>query len=164
MRLLAKQPSDRPPSAQAVVEAIKGIERELLTERQKAELSITTPLPPPGDITGGVPSDISNGTGMPQLAAKSLGHRSALAIAAALAVLVLSLAGVGRALLWRRAGKVATAPPVPVAVAVASIEPSPELQEPAPSPNPTRPIVPTKSARTAGREGQDTRRSDRLAP
>ena len=38
----------RPPSAQAVVEAIKSIERELLAQRQNAELSAATPLPASG--------------------------------------------------------------------------------------------------------------------
>jgi serine/threonine protein kinase len=38
MRLLAKKPEDRPASAQAVVEAIKSIERELLKERRRATL------------------------------------------------------------------------------------------------------------------------------
>ena len=44
MRLLAKKPADRPASAEAVVEAIKSIERELLAQRQYAELSAATPL------------------------------------------------------------------------------------------------------------------------
>ena len=145
------------------MEAIEGDRRELLTERQKAELSITTPLPPAGDTTGGVQSDIPDETGMPQLAAKSRGHRRTLATAAAgMAVLVLSVAGGVRALLWRKAGKVATAPPAPVAVAVASIEPSPAVfQAPAPSPSPTRPIEPTKKSarnRRPRRPGRTTRR------
>ena len=38
MRLLAKDPSGRPATAQAVVESIRAIERELLAERQKVEL------------------------------------------------------------------------------------------------------------------------------
>ena len=38
MRLLAKKPEDRPTSAQAVVEAIKTVERELLAQRQTAAL------------------------------------------------------------------------------------------------------------------------------
>jgi serine/threonine protein kinase len=38
MRLLAKRPEERPASAQAVVEDIKTIERELLAERRKAAL------------------------------------------------------------------------------------------------------------------------------
>ena len=38
MRLLAKKPEDRPTSAQAVVEAIKAIERELMPQRQTAAL------------------------------------------------------------------------------------------------------------------------------
>ena len=45
MQLLAKTPADRPVSAEVVVQAIKSIERELQAERQKAELSSTTPLP-----------------------------------------------------------------------------------------------------------------------
>jgi serine/threonine protein kinase len=36
MQLLAKRPEDRPASAQAVVEALKTIERELLEERRRA--------------------------------------------------------------------------------------------------------------------------------
>ncbi|MGC1720093.1 MAG: protein kinase [Isosphaeraceae bacterium] len=48
MRLLAKDPVDRPASAPEVVEAIRAIERELLAERQKAELSEVTPRP--GDV------------------------------------------------------------------------------------------------------------------
>ena len=43
MRLLAKDPVDRPASAQAVVEAIKAIERDLLSERRQAEISEPTP-------------------------------------------------------------------------------------------------------------------------
>ena len=39
MRLLSKTPADRPASAQAVVEAIRGIERQLAADRQSAELS-----------------------------------------------------------------------------------------------------------------------------
>ena len=38
MQLLAKNPADRPASAEVVVQAIRSIERELLAERQKAEL------------------------------------------------------------------------------------------------------------------------------
>ncbi len=156
VRLLAKQPSDRPPSAQAVVEAIKGIERELLIERQKAELSITTPLPPAGDTTGGFRATSPVGRACPSL------RRSLAAI------------GVrsrsprrwpcwcypwrgrsGLALAKGREGHDGPSPPV--AVAVASIETGPAVQESAPSPSPTRPIVPTKRANT-GREGQQARR------
>jgi hypothetical protein len=38
MRLLAKDAANRPASAQAVVETIKGIERDLTSERQRAEV------------------------------------------------------------------------------------------------------------------------------
>ena len=39
MRLLAKAPADRPPSAQAVVDAIRAIERQLAADRQVVEIS-----------------------------------------------------------------------------------------------------------------------------
>ena len=48
-RLLAKDPLARPPSAAAVVDAIKSIERGLLAERQRNELTATTPPP---DVAG----------------------------------------------------------------------------------------------------------------
>jgi serine/threonine protein kinase len=45
MQLLAKDPTARPVSAQAVVDAIKAIERELQVERQRAELAEVSPRP-----------------------------------------------------------------------------------------------------------------------
>jgi len=48
-RLLAKDPVARPTSAAAVVDAIKSIERGLLAERQRIELTATTPPP---DVAG----------------------------------------------------------------------------------------------------------------
>ncbi len=44
-RLLTKDPRARPDSAQAVVDAIRAIERELLADRQRAELSDDSPRP-----------------------------------------------------------------------------------------------------------------------
>ena len=45
MRLLAKDPANRPISAQSVVNTIKAIERDLKVERQQAELLEATPPP-----------------------------------------------------------------------------------------------------------------------
>jgi serine/threonine protein kinase len=45
MRLLAKDPAARPASAQAVVEAITAIERELLAQRQQVGLAEVKPRP-----------------------------------------------------------------------------------------------------------------------
>ena len=45
MRLLAKDPSGRPPSARAVAESIREIEGQLLAERQGAAPSPATPSP-----------------------------------------------------------------------------------------------------------------------
>jgi serine/threonine protein kinase/regulation of enolase protein 1 (concanavalin A-like superfamily) len=60
MQLLSKKPEGRPASAQAVVDAIRGIERQLATDRQASELgSITSarsivevPPPPPSPKVG----------------------------------------------------------------------------------------------------------------
>ena len=122
MRLLAKQPADRPPSAQAVVEAIKGIERALLTERQRAELSVATPLPAAADSTRVVRVGMAGEPDLPDLAAKSRNHRRALGITAALALLGMSVVGADLVLFSRKARTVAAASPVPIAVA--ATEPS----------------------------------------
>ena len=52
MRLLAKDPTARPASARAVVDAIRAIERELLAERQKAEFSDDPNRPVAADVLG----------------------------------------------------------------------------------------------------------------
>jgi serine/threonine protein kinase/regulation of enolase protein 1 (concanavalin A-like superfamily) len=58
MQLLSKAREGRPPSAQAVVEAIRGIERQLASDRQEAELgsiisrSIVDVPAPPSSRTG----------------------------------------------------------------------------------------------------------------
>jgi serine/threonine protein kinase/regulation of enolase protein 1 (concanavalin A-like superfamily) len=145
MRLLAKQPADRPPSAQAVVEAIKGIERELLTERQRAELSMATPLPAAADSTRQAPVGIAGEPGTPHLAAKARNHRRALGFAAALAVLGMSVAGADLVLFSRTARTVASAPPAPIAVAANS--PSRAALEPSPPSSPSPPIASPQTAR-----------------
>jgi serine/threonine protein kinase len=149
MGLLAKRPSDRPPSAQAVVETIKRIERELLIERQKAELSVTTPLPAGADPIRAAPVDIVGEPGMTRLASKPGNHRRALGIGAALAVLGLTVIGADWALLSRRARPVA--PAHPATVAVVTTYPSRAVPDPGPTPRPPTPIEPpTVAAPPAG--------------
>ena len=124
MRLLAKQPTDRPPTAQAVVEAIKGIERALLTERQRAELSVATPLPAAVDATRAVRVGMAGEPDMPISRRSRRNHRRAIGIAAAIALLGMSVAGADLVLYSQKARTVAPAPPVPIAVA--ATEPSAE--------------------------------------
>ena len=101
MRLLAKNPADRPPTAEVVVEAIKSIERELLAERQKAELSSATP--PPADVGSRklAQSAIAGEPGAPRPAAKARSVRRALAIAAAVVLLGIAVVAIGGVMLSR---------------------------------------------------------------
>ncbi len=96
MRLLAKNPADRPTTAEAVVEAIKSIERELLAERQKAELSSATPLPADAGSRKLAPSAIAGEPGAPRHASKARRVRRVLAIAAAVAVLGIAVVAIRR--------------------------------------------------------------------
>ncbi len=78
VRLLAKEPADRPPSAEAVVEAIKGIERDLLADRQRAELAATTPLPVILGLSRAAPVESSADPGARHSAANARTLRRAL--------------------------------------------------------------------------------------
>ncbi len=71
MQLLAKNPQDRPASAEVVVQEIRRIERELLAERQKAELGLATPLPVVVDSTKPAPAGIAGKPGAPRPAARA---------------------------------------------------------------------------------------------
>ena len=61
MRLLAKDPADRPESAEVVVKEIRTIERELLAERQKAELSAAAPPTGVVAVANEAPGEIMRG-------------------------------------------------------------------------------------------------------
>ena len=131
-------------SAQAVVEAIQRIERELLIDRQRAELSVATPLPAAVNSTREVLVDLAGKPGMSALATESHNHRRALGMAAALAVLGISVVGADWVLLSRRAGRVASATPAPIAIA--ATDPSPAVPAPTPTPKTLTPIAPPKAA------------------
>jgi len=84
-QLLAKEPANRPASAEVVVKAIKGIERALLAERQQAELSTTTPLPAVVGSRKTGPTVIAAAPTAPQPAAKPRSrHRTIWIVAAVL--------------------------------------------------------------------------------
>ena len=118
--------------------------RELLIERQRAELSMVTPLPANADPTRESPGGIAGEPGMTRPASKSGGHRRALGIGAALAVLGMAVVGADWALLSRRHRTVAPAPPAPAAVV--ATEPSRVIPNPVPTPKPPAPIAPPKVA------------------
>jgi len=142
MRLLAKNPADRPPTAEVVVEAIKTIERELLAERQKAELSSATPLPATvGDLKP-ASSAIAGELGAPLPASKARRVRRALAIAAAVALLGMAVVAM-RAVMLSRPARTVAAHPAPIAVA--TIEPGRVDPEPGPTLSPPGPIAQPKS-------------------
>jgi serine/threonine protein kinase/regulation of enolase protein 1 (concanavalin A-like superfamily) len=115
MRLLAKQPADRPASAQAVVDAIKSIERELLAERQRIALTVTTPLPPVAGEPKLAPSGGLGMSGARRHQARNRAARRALWIAAP----ALGIASVATAVfVFRpRPGTTAAARPSPTTVA-----------------------------------------------
>ena len=142
MQLLAKNPADRPASAEVVVQAIRSIERELLAERQMAELGLATPLPAVGDSTKPAPAGIAGTPGAPRPAARARSVRRALGIAAAVVLLGMAAVSLRLAIFSRRAGPDEAVHPEPVAVA--AIEPSRAVPEPGPPPSPPVPIEPPK--------------------
>ena len=142
MQLLAKDPADRPASAELVVHTLKGIERELLAERQKAELSLTTPLPAVGDSTKPAPADIAGKPDAPRPSAKARSVRRALGIASAVVLLGTAAVSLRLAMSSRAARPDAAVHPVPAAVA--AIEPSRAVPEPGPTPSLPAPIAPPK--------------------
>jgi serine/threonine protein kinase/regulation of enolase protein 1 (concanavalin A-like superfamily) len=142
MQLLAKDPAERPASAEVVVQTIKSIERELLAERQKAELSLATPLPAVVDSTRSASTGIAGKPGAPRLAAKARRVRRALGIASAVVLLGTAAVSLRLAMSSRAARPDVAVHPVPAAVA--AIEPSRAVPEPGPTPSPPAPIAPPK--------------------
>ena len=163
MRLLAKNPADRPTTAEVVVETIKSVERELLAERQKAELSSATSPPADGGSRKPAQSVIAGESGAPRHAAKAGRVRRALAIAAAMALLGMAVVAMRGVMLPRRARTVAAAHPLPIAVA--TIEPSRVVAEPGPPSIPPGPNAQPKAmatpAETKGAVG-DARRVQKI--
>jgi len=94
MRLLAKDPAHRPKSAEVVVKEIQNIERELLAERQRAELSAATPLPAFVESTKQAPAKAAEEPSPPRGAAKPrTRHRAIWVAAAVLAMAAAAVAG-----------------------------------------------------------------------
>ncbi len=143
MRLLAKKPADRPPTAEVVVEAIKSIERELLAERQKAELSSATPPPADGGSQKLAQSAIAGEPGAPLPASKARSIRRALAIATAVVLLGIAVVAIGGVMLSHRATTVAAVRSVPIAFD--AIEPRRVVREPSPPASPPGPIAQPKA-------------------
>ncbi|MBV8430400.1 MAG: protein kinase, partial [Solirubrobacterales bacterium] len=145
MRLLAKEPADRPASAQAVVEAIGRIERALLAQRQRTESPAASSRPVLADSTrpapGGIDVELPQ-TPSPAVKARTIGGTARLA--AAVALLGMALVATGVALFWRNARTVSVAPPAPITVA--ATDPGRAVPEPVPTPSPARPIAPPKTA------------------
>jgi hypothetical protein len=144
LRLLAKEPADRPPSAEAVVEAIRSLERALVAERHRAELPASTPLPTVGNPAR--PTSLGNAgkPDLPRPPAKSRAIRRALGIAAALGLLGMTLVALG--VLRRSPAARTIAADRPASTAVAVIEPSRAVPEPGPPPRPPSPIAPPTAA------------------
>jgi hypothetical protein len=92
LRLLAKDPADRPASAQAVVEAIKAIERQLMAERQKSELSEATPRPVEADALKQLRVSIVEESSVPHPTARPRAGRRTRWIAAAVLGMVAAAA------------------------------------------------------------------------
>jgi regulation of enolase protein 1 (concanavalin A-like superfamily) len=117
MRLLAKDPADRPPSAAAVVEAMRSIERELLGERQRIELGVTGPLPTVAGPLKPARPVLAGEPGTPPREARARTARRALGIA----VVALGIGAVltGVFIFRRGAGTNAAARPSPTTAVAA---------------------------------------------
>jgi serine/threonine protein kinase/regulation of enolase protein 1 (concanavalin A-like superfamily) len=81
-RLLAKDPADRPESAEIVVKEIRTIERALFAERQKAERSAATPFSVGAESTRPAPPQTAEKANWPQAAARPRNRRRTIAITA----------------------------------------------------------------------------------
>ncbi len=179
-QLLAKDPSARPASAQAVVEAIRAMERKLLADRQRAELSDDPPRPahlaapaPPAIIAEG-----GQGVPRPASSGRIRAWRIAAVVAATLALGALVVARPRRAMRETAARAAVPTPAVAApgvdaaAVAKAGATPAPprivddrSIAEVAPAPGPaTDPTaLAGRPAQTAPIESDQTPRR-RVAP
>jgi serine/threonine protein kinase/regulation of enolase protein 1 (concanavalin A-like superfamily) len=153
MRLLAKDPADRPASAQAVVHAIKDIERALLTERRQAKLAPTTSLPAVVSSTRQAPADLAPEPQPPHPAEAARAFRYAGRIATAVAVLGLAMAAAAIVIVSRGARTIAMERPAPLDSAAIV----------APTPAPTT-VAATSHGRAVSESGPTTGPADQVAP
>jgi len=156
MGLLAKDPAGRPASAQAVVEAIKDIERALLTERRQAKLAPTTSLPAVVDSTRLAPAGLAPEPQPPDSAAASRAFGWAARIATAVALLGMALAaaavviaspGARNMAIERPAAKDAApiVAPSPAPTNIAATSPGRAVPESGPPMSPPGHVAPAKS-------------------
>jgi serine/threonine protein kinase/regulation of enolase protein 1 (concanavalin A-like superfamily) len=92
MRLLVKDPADRPESAEVVVKALRSIERALYDGRRKAELTASTSLPAVVGPTTQAPAEAAPEPGPGHPATNPRRRQHAIAIAAAMALMLAAAA------------------------------------------------------------------------
>ena len=162
MRLLAKEPADRPPSAQAVVEAIRSLERAPRAKRQRAELAPTASLPAVEGPRRQDPAGIDAEAAAPRPPAKSRIVWCATRLAAAVALLGMAIVATGVVRFWRHAGTVVMVGPARITVAATG--PGRAVAEPGPPPSPARPIAPPKAAGPPAEAGETRGEPPRREP
>ena len=176
MGLLAKDPADRPVSAEVVVQVIKSIERELLAERQKAEPSPVVPLPAILDPGKPTSTGIAGKRGAPGAAVKKRAVRRVLALAvAATAVLAIAVDSTAVVMRWRGARTTVAVRSVPIPIPPTATEssrvvpesgprPRPSPPGPRPSANPPAPIPPWKPVGPPAEPKEMVREAPRASP
>jgi serine/threonine protein kinase/regulation of enolase protein 1 (concanavalin A-like superfamily) len=92
MRLLHKMPEARPVSAEVVVKELRSIERELLADRQKAELAPAAPLMPFAAVGNEAPGESMALTSPTQPASTPQSRRRKLVITAAVLAVLAAMA------------------------------------------------------------------------
>ncbi len=93
MKLMHKIPEARPVSADAVVKELRDIARELVADRQKAELAAAASLSAVARVANEAPSGSMAPTSVTQPAATPQSHRRQLVIAAAVLAALATMAG-----------------------------------------------------------------------
>ena len=139
MRLLAKNPADRPASAQEVLDTIRGVERQLAAERQAAELAPVpgpAPAPAPAFPFTEVLEELSSGSDeppemvIPRVATPPVRRSPYLLVGVACLALGVGVGGmVGLALILRPSPRVETVSTDQGRIGVQS---QPSLVDPAP--------------------------------
>ena len=119
MGLLAKDPADRPVSAEDVVKELRSIERELLAGRQKAELSAATPLAVVVESTRPAPAEAPLGLSPTQPTPTRRVPRRSLGIAAAVVAALAAAAVIGVVIAPPRQSKVGIAAAGPASASTA---------------------------------------------
>ncbi|HEX3451031.1 MAG TPA: serine/threonine-protein kinase, partial [Isosphaeraceae bacterium] len=94
-RLLAKDPADRPESAEVVVKEIRTIERALFAERQKAERLAATPFSADVEFIKPNPTQAAEKPSLPQAAARPRNRIRTIGIGAAVLSALMVAAVVG---------------------------------------------------------------------